>query len=290
MRDERAVIVGCARNAAGTLPRVLANVGGIGSAFREAAYVIVENDSTDGTKEILYAWRDAGPARRLIELDGLAARHSARTLRLQVARNAYLAAIRDSEVAAFDRLVVVDLDDANVRALSPAAFERALDFLAADTRRAGVFANQDGTYYDMWALRHPERCPGDVWEEVFDHALSHGCSDEEAFAATFARRVFELPEDAPPLEVTSAFGGLGIYSMQRALACHRPYVGSKPKVLHGFRRAGTTRMQVCEHVSFHEGLRSSGGQLFVLPWLVNARTHGIQFPPSAFRSLVCWPA
>ena len=87
------------------------------------------------------------------------------------------------------------------------AMSRAIDFLSSDKDYAGVFGNCRGTYYDMWALRHPTYCPGDVWEELCDYALSHNATDEEAFRQTFAKRLFSISPDAQPVEVDSALVG-----------------------------------------------------------------------------------
>ena len=94
---------------------------------------------------------------------------------------------------------------------------QAVEFLDAGADRAGVFAGQDGLYYDLWALRHTELCPQDIWEELYDYAVANKTTDEEAFRQTFRKRLFPLPRSAPPLEVDSAFGGLGLYKAASVL-------------------------------------------------------------------------
>jgi hypothetical protein len=281
----RAVIVGCARDCAAHLPAALENARRIGSLFREASYIVVENDSVDGTKAILQRWRAATSNVTLVCLDGLA-RTAQRTLRLAVARNEYLRVLRRSALAQRELLIVLDLDDINA---APADLERVAEacaLLAASPELTGVFANQRGTYFDMWALRHPERCPGDVWEEVFDAALATGGGDDRlAFERTFGARVFELEEHAAPLDVTSAFGGLGVYKVDRVVAHASPYSGFKRKLVSLGGEERSVGWQVCEHVSFNASLVHAGGALRVLPWLINADTTGLTFPPSAFRSL-----
>ena len=79
----------------------------------------------------------------------------ARTLRLEVARNAYREIIRNRFSKA-DFVLVVDLDDANEREIDPGAVLSALEFLQQEESRAAAFANQAGNYTDMWALRHAE--------------------------------------------------------------------------------------------------------------------------------------
>jgi hypothetical protein len=282
----RAVFAGCARDCSLHLPAVLANIEQTAARFAEAAYVFVENDSKDGTKQLLARWTLGRRNASVICLDGLAG-EPARTRRLEVARNCYIEAIRaDPGLRLFDLLFVLDLDDMNSSSLDAEALERALSFLTAERERVAVFANQRGIYYDMWALRHREICPGDIWEAVFDHVVAHGVQDDVAFDATFKPRIFELAENADPFEVDSAFGGLGIYKVEAVLENPNPYLGYKLKIVTKGARTNLVRWQRCEHVHFHAGLRLLGGKLFVLPWLVNTETQGAYFPSSAYRAML----
>ena len=145
-----------------------------------------------------------------------------------------------------------------------------------------MFANSGGgAYFDLWALRHPELCPRDIWEELADQVIDYRVSDAEAYQRTLAKRIFALAADAPPLEVDSAFGGLGIYKMSHILSNPARYRGAKMKRDVGW--------QVCEHVAFHAGLRASGGRLFILPWLINCSVANVSFPASAWRSFLFDP-
>ena len=284
--SDRVVIAGCARNCAGFLPAVLSNIEAVAGLFSQAAFVFFENDSTDQTHEILSDWGRDRPNFHILSVDGLASSEPVRTKRLEVARNTIIEFVRIRELAAFDHLVLFDLDDVNSAPLDLGAVKRSVDFLSQTPDAAAVFANQLGTYYDMWALRHPELCPGDVWEDVFDWVVRHGASDEEAYAATFGRRVLSLPVGGQPLEVDSAFGGLGIYKMSFIARNPNPYLGYRMKLIDQNGATNLLRWQVCEHVHFHRGLRSLGGRLFVLPWLINAHTGAMNFPPSAWRSMI----
>jgi SEC-C motif len=284
--QKRAVFAGCARDCAAALPRVLANVARMAGLFAEAAFVFIENDSRDATKSLLGAWCGERPNARLISLDGFAASCPIRTIRLATARNRYLSAVR-SEFSDYNLLIALDCDEVNAMEIDLAAVGRAMEFLEQDASHAAVFANSEGVYYDMWTLRHPDRCPGDVWEEVCDYALTRRAPDQEAFAETFAKRIFALPRNAPPLEVASAFGGLGIYKLPDVLRNNRNFIGHKSKPMPGpdrsMRQVG---WQVCEHVFFHAGFREAGRRLFIFPGLVNFSAVGLTFPPGAWRSML----
>ena len=277
-----AVLVGCARNCEPYLDRVLANMALVASQFAEAAFVFVENDSADATAAHLQAFGGDQAHFILEQLPGLAQRHRGRTERLAAARNHYLKLIRGSRLRGFDYLLVFDMDEVNAAGQPPDNFLRAIEFLESAPDHAAVFANQAGCYYDMWALRHAGACPGDVWEEVFDYALAHAVSDQAAFDATFAKRIFKLGRDSAPVEVDSAFGGLGIYRMASVL--EGEYIGRRDKAVVVAGRTHHLLWQVCEHVSFHAAIRARGGRLFIAPWLLNAQCTA-NFPPSAFRGL-----
>jgi hypothetical protein len=281
----RAVIAGCARDCGTYLPSVLDNIGRIASLFSQAAYVFVENDSADSTKSQLAAWGAARSRFHLICLDGLAAAFPVRTVRIEVARNRYLEFIRESELRDYDYLVLLDFDNANVLPLESAQVVRAIDFLESDATFAAGFANQENTYCDMWALRHPTLCPGDVWEEVLDYAVAHSVPDELAYQQTLHKRIFSIAATDAPIEVLSAFGGLGIYKMKYALQAR--YRGNKRKTLYQEAQELRVGWEVCEHVHFNQMVRWQGGRLFILPWLINRiAPEGGRFPSSAYRSLL----
>jgi uncharacterized protein YecA (UPF0149 family) len=281
----KAVFVGCARDCADNLSKVLENIERISTLYGKAAFIFVENDSRDDTKAIIQQWVDRHEGARLIVLDGLDQSYPARTDRLAFARTKYMECIA-AEYSDYDHLIAMDCDIVNIRPVNLPVIEQAARFLETDARCAGVFTNQEGHYFDLWALRHPILSPGDVWEEVLDFVLTHKSSDANAFANTLAKRVFSLPKNAPPLEVDSAFGGFAIYKVSSALKNKRSYVGSKRKRIQTAQ--GTTEIgwQVCEHVSFNRGFRENGERLYVLPFLTNVAYIANSIPPYGFRSMV----
>jgi hypothetical protein len=283
----RAVFVGCARDCAATLPHALRNISNIAKLFAESAFVFIENDSGDSTKSVIQNWCRTRPTARLISLDGLSESCPFRTIRLETARNSYLSLIR-AEFNEFDYLFVLDLDEVNAGLIDIHAVERAVEFMARDRNYAGVFANSETYYYDLWALRHPVHCPRDIWEEACDYALAHRVTDEEAFRQTVVKRFFRIsPQSLTPLEVDSAFGGFAIYKIKSILDNKRSYFGQKIKTIRLPPSEDPKEFgwQCCEHVAFNAGFRELGQRLFVLPGLVNFDAAGLNFLPSFWRSL-----
>lgn len=292
--DKKAVFAGCARDCAAMLPGVLDNIGRMSQLFAESAFIFVENDSRDSTKNALQSWCRGKSNARLVSLDGLAASCPFRIIRLEIVRNRYLSLVR-SDFRTYDYLFILDCDEVNAAPIDLHAVERAVEFLQNDTACAGVFGNSAETYYDMWALRHPQQCPGDVWEEVCDYAIAHGVPDAEAFRQTFATRTFALPPTQAAFEVDSAFGGFGIYKISSLLRNRRSYLGHKTKVvrepapdLNG-NAEKIFGWQCCEHVAFNTGFRELDEKLFVLPYLINCRASGTTFNPAFWRTLLFDP-
>jgi hypothetical protein len=247
-----AVFALCARSTERYLPAVLANLDRLSACYERRAFVLVENDSTDQTKNLLRRWISTRDDAVLIELDGLDERLPRRTERLAACRNAYVEFVAASPYAGYDHLVVLDADNVNAGPIDVARFVRARDWLN-DQGAAAVFANARAAYYDIWALRHPTWCPDDFLAEVRrererlgkDQAMQRFCYDRQV----------QIPETDPPIEVDSAFGGLGLYRLADTLAAR--YVG-----LSG------DGHETCEHVAFNLDIARRGGRFYILPWFM----------------------
>lgn len=178
----------------------------------------------------------------------------------------------------------MDLDSSNAKPLDTNSVLRAFEFLKHETAVAGVFGNAYGPYYDLWALRDGKSFSRDVWEEQFEYVLSEKTDDVTAYKNVVEPRIFTLPETAEPIEVMSAFGGLGIYKLSFAL--NGVYQGAKSKDVTDKGKKRHIKWQTCEHVSFNEEIVRSGHKLYILPFLINRSTEGLQLDPSFYRSLI----
>lgn len=246
---DSAVFVGAARNCARWLPAVLDNLSRLSQLYARSAFLFAVSDATDSTAALLRSWM-AGRAGKVIDLGDLAKRIGPRTERIAHVRNACLDEIRNSSWSGYDRLVTADMDDVLAVPVDAEAYARASAWLAAAADRAAVFASAAPRYYDIWALRHPTWCPHDCWHRIWGRPV------RESFEAAKFREVFTrqivLPRPLPPIEVRSAFGGLGVYRMSYAL--NSAYVG-----LDGQGR------ETSEHVAFNETIGRAGGRLYVFP-------------------------
>lgn len=260
----RVLIAGAARNCAAGLIRSLPRLERFRQSFDDVAFVIVTNDSTDETPQILARWAEGRTDTTILTVDGLADNAPQRAVRLAIARNLYLNHLRQRRQSGehFDYLLVLDLDGVNAELVDEPAFSAAVARAPDDW--IGVFGNQADKYYDIWALRHPEWCPTDCWAEVRArrrYFLIGRHLAKRARTRFINDRQITLPTDAAPVRVNSAFGGVGLYRVAALGDAH--YVG-----------LGSDGEGVCEHVRFHEMLAQArgnrGGGLYILPALTNS--------------------
>ncbi len=117
-------------------------------------------------------------------------------------------------------------------------------------------ANQDGPYYDIWALRHKEWCPEDCWAQ-YNFLNQYRLDFEKNLWGSVYSKMITIAQDSEWIDVDSAFGGLAIYKKTAFDVC---------------RYVGITEMgeEFCEHVYFHRQLKSIGAKLYINPKLINA--------------------
>lgn len=244
-----AVFVGAARNCARDLPRALDRWSRLEQAFDAKAFIVAENDSTDGTKDILERWRSADRRRRVVVLDGLDGSGLSRTAKLAALRNRLLDEVAaDEEARAADFLVVMDLDDASLW-ISPGRVTRCMRFEGWDA----LFANQLFHYADIWALRDDDRSPDDFVRRI--EAAPEGWRRRIARLRHMTWRNRPISPLRRPIPVHSAFGAFGIYRMTIALSAR--YVGED------------VGQEICEHVLYHQAMVAKGARLFIHPGLIN---------------------
>jgi hypothetical protein len=247
-----AVFVGTARNCARWLPDVLANLANLSRLYARTAFVFTVSDSTDATTGLLRQWMDSRRAGKVIDLGDLAGHIELRTERIACARNACLDEVRASAFGTCDHMIVADMDDVLATPIDVDAYLRAARWLDASPDRAAAFASAAPRYYDIWALRHPTWSPHDCWHRIWERP-DRESFERAKFREVFARQI-ELPREMQPIEVRSAFGGLGLYRLSYAMGAR--YVG-----------VDAQGREVSEHVAFNEAIGRAGGRLFVFPEL-----------------------
>jgi glycosyltransferase involved in cell wall biosynthesis len=220
--------------------------------------VVVENDSIDGSQDILLAWASVQSNRRVktfhFEEPRLKGRQLQRTCRLAFCRNEALAMLLEYDT---DYVLVIDVDvlvlPSQVLALLSALSalpQAAMVCASALQNVSDVLGSGAGwSYYDSWALRDLQGYGGITGATNPFRSRR----DRELFAA---RR---------PVSVASAFGGMAALPTWVI-------------------RQGDLRWdgwQGCEHWAFCEAARSLG-EVFVIPWVRPMVIHPHPVP--------CWSA
>jgi hypothetical protein len=256
-----AFICALARQTAPALPSTLARIHELRECFEWSTVLVITNDSTDATPDILRRWQASSEGVTVLCLDGLAASVTARTDRLAAARNLGLYHLRQAIESGrrIDIMVVIDTDGINSQLVTGDDFVKAIASAPQDW--VAVFGNQRKAYYDIWALRHRKWCPSDCWQDVQRAAKRYpppfrGRAIAKAAKRFVGDRQVQISPENDPIPVESAFGGIGIY---RADALSGVWYSGRDE-------AGR---EVCEHVSLNLRLREAGGKLYILPALLN---------------------
>lgn len=254
LHERRVCIVGLAKNIADNLPTTLQKMREIRQLFHpDSAIIVAENDSTDGTKDIL---KSSGA--EVLTFDGKVTMPH-RTERLAYLRNELLNHVHE-KYPTHDYLINVDMDGivdnydaSNLRSVLQKWNARQWDALFCNTH----------PYYDIWALRSKDMgITYDCWD-----AIHHG-GGFETHVRPFSKI---LSVDLPPIQVESAFNGFGIYRLSSTKGC--TYNGRISKCsIAGSTDISNCKQEVCEHVAFHENMRQKGhDKLYICPDLLMSR-------------------
>jgi len=204
----KVVFCGMARNIGHILPLTLQRIDRLGRSFEQSSLVVIENDSTDNTKDILRVAAEENPGRVVCEMRDLGRPHlrgfePARVQAYAEYRNRYREIARERYPDA-DYIIPIDLDAwggwSDTGVLNGIGWLNRID-RAACMASTSLYQHPDlikhgeaksWTHYDQWAFR---------WH-------GWGMRLEQWFV------VWLPPPGAYPIQVCSAFGGLAIYKAE----------------------------------------------------------------------------
>ena len=244
------VFVGMARSIESVLPFSIERIQEMGKLFRSWHAVVVENDSTDATKDILHAWQAADPARVRVSCTDYGRPHlhgweAERVERYAQYRNEGRTMAQEIAPDA-NYVIVLDLDawgGYSQDGVLNSIYWLETILTAGAMASVSLFQIQDqlGTlhtcHYDQFAFR---------WES-WTHRIREW----------FTRWI--PPIGSPPMLVKSAFGGLCVYKAA-------PFFAS-----HYFSHQGDI-----EHAGLHKSLKANGYEVFLnsasrvtMHWIAN---------------------
>ena len=244
------LIVGIARNCEKSIINDVIRLSQCMNDTKKIRWLVIESDSTDQTIKKLKYLKEEIENFEFISLGRIEDQLPKRTERLAHCRNIYVKESRSDRHKNIDYIIVADFDGVN-KLITTEAIESCWDNDLWDV----CTANQDGPYYDIWALRHHLWSPNDCWEQMeffkrFEHSV------EKNHLQNIYSRMIKIPKNHEWIEVDSAFGGLAIY--RKNLFFQSEYAG--------INKDGN---QYCEHVSFHEKLKEKGAKIYINPKLIN---------------------
>ena len=250
-RLDNFLVVGVVRDCARHLK---ADVSRIAKALGKAdkiQWLLIESDSSDHSVAVLSELEASTKYFRYVSLGKLRDEMPLRTDRIAFCRNEYLKQIKQKSIYKdVEWVLVSDFDGAN-SLISKESLSSCWSRVDWDV----CAANQQGPYYDLWALRHREWCPDDCWAQ-YEFLKRYMANKEKALDVAVHAKMITIPRQSDWIEVDSAFGGSAIY--RKRIMERGTYIGK--------REDGS---ELCEHVSFHESLKRAGARIFINPEFVN---------------------
>lgn len=254
----------------------------IGDFFADYRVIIFENDSVDGTKELLEKWSNLNKKVKIISQDFAFKKRPSHKFMAEI-RNQYLKPIFTSDYEDFDLLVILDLDityGIDVRGI----FDSLSKFDQWDVVCANGVAGKNGRMFDAFAFRSKEFpfSPSE-WQEICVSDSSSWkkiCKNGDNFSRGIFYDLFSFRDDwrevsrlywlkiipqiqkkysvnSDLVEVNSCFGGLAIYKKVIINNCFYNSIEND-----------------CEHVDFHHCLKEKKhARIFLNPNMVLRYSH-----------------
>tara|TARA_B100001057_G_scaffold501098_1_gene620499 strand:+ start:19 stop:855 length:837 start_codon:yes stop_codon:yes gene_type:complete len=250
MINKKIIISATIKNEAKNLKKFFKIIDDIIFKFEDYFLIFVESESIDKSSSIL---RNYLKNRRGQLITFKLNNKFNRIKNLELCRNKYLDHIKnENALLKFDYLVVMDVDGVNNK-LNYAKIKNSLDF---QKDWSAIFPNQKYYYYDIFALRISNLIEENFVEKVqFEYAIKKVKSLKKIFYENLTKFFFVTRKKKNRfINVNSAFGGLGIYKLDRVIKFKYDSNNGKD----------------CEHVKLNESLNSKFGKLFIDKELINS--------------------
>jgi hypothetical protein len=246
------ICVGLTRNSEKTIEKEIETIKNSLKNFKKIYWIVIESDSNDKTLECLEKIKTKISNFEFKSLGKINKKFKFKSEKMAFLRNLYVNEINNNpQYEKIDYIIVADLDGVNMK-LNAKSVESCWDM---KVKWDACFANQSGKYYDIFALRHKIWSPNCCWESknfLEKFGMNSGLS---SFSAIYSRMI-NIPLDAKPIPVDSAFGGFGIYKKKTFV--DNKYIGKNEK-----------EIEQCEHVKFHLNMIKNKYELFINPKLIN---------------------
>lgn len=251
------VMCALARDCEDSLRKNIPRVGEMRKMFERSAVIVIENDSKDQTKELLYGWQKNSPGVHVISEDlntvtipeasssnSYPATSLYRIEKMASYRNKYMQWI-ESQEEGYDLVIMIDIDvpDFSMEGIyesirsAPQGWGALFANGYTDTRVLGkpVYS----MYYDMYAYmeRWPKQKPYVTYGKLFAEK----------------KKMNQKLENCDYLPVLSAFGGIGVYRAEAIAGLRYQAVANGDQYLEA----------LCEHVPFNKSVADRGFQSYI---------------------------
>jgi len=245
IKDKKIIILGLVRNLENSLYDNVVSISMISKYCSNISFFLYENDSIDNTVNVLKKCKleiknfnylsDTLNLRsfghQTLE-SKLELKSTERTLSLAKHRNVCLSYVRDNSNK-FDFVIVMDMDfekfslDGILNSFGWFSENYADALVGTSLQFKNLFSSEQKNLwnYDCWAYR------GSWWEDLQKYSNNYGYDPMLWFG------FWQLPIGSKPIQVNSAFGGIGIYKTQHYINVE--YEGYD-----------------CEHVCLHKNLKN----------------------------------
>lgn len=244
------LVTGLARDVAKHIPKEIMRLEiEMKKIFNSVNFFIVESDSSDETIKSLENIKKDKDNFDYISLGNLEKIIPNRIQRLSYCRNIYVKKIRDDPTShKFNHIAVVDFDIKN-NYLNLSILKEFVN----NNSWSGLFSNQKGFYYDIYALRCSNWSENDCFEEY--RLLCQKYNSEKAKKIAIWSKMRKISESSAPIMVDSAFGGFAVY--KKNIFLEFDYADNLKKFINS------------EHVVLNKKITQNGGKLFILPSMTN---------------------
>jgi len=243
------IVCGCTKNSSSYIEENLAKLYEMNNnIFKDFHFVVYENDSTDNTVNKLETFKKNHTNFNYIsEKDVYKQSNIIQNIQLRPqliahGRNMLLKYI-NKHYSHFDYMIMVDLDSViNIFRTNQLKY-----IFNNDLKWDVLTANCIGKYYDIWALRiYKDVWIPDIHNTLWNEVIDYDCWEKAMMYNNVQKYVYDnqiiIPVNKPLIPVSSAFGGFGIYKIEKIKNCwYKAIVDNKLN---------------CEHVNFHNDMKN----------------------------------
>ncbi len=229
------------------------------SIINEVSIFILESDSYDKTREKLKKYVNDSNFFIYFK-DNLEESIPNRVERIAYCRNYLLKKINEEKIS-FDFYIPVDLDLDLFSSTSKSKFISLIEELSNDSNNQAYFPYSTPFYYDVAALRSNNWVENDIWIKYY--RMTKYIPIGKVFFRIFIlyRKQKSMPKNLRPINVKSAFGGMGIYKLNN-------------QKLNNLKYGILDEAQTADHIMFNNKIKN----MAVLPtWNFNAPAEHIEY-------------